>query len=116
MEPSPRKYAEWERTIGCIKEGMTRSEVEQILGPPSRLVSAGTTEMVAYRAEQIGNAVFSIRVAFSGNRVSQCYLGFDLCEGDARSKTQKWSERFQLFLVVLIVAVVLLLYVWLKTR
>lgn len=116
MKPSPGKYAEWEQTIGRIQKGMTRTEAEQILGAPSRLVSPGTNEIIAYRAEQIGNAVYGIRVVYTDNRVSQCYLGLELCEGDARGKAQKRSERFQLFLLVLGVAIVFLIYCWLKTR
>ena len=79
-------------------------------------VSTGTTEIIAYRAEQIGNAIYSIRVVYTDDRVSQCYMGFELCEGDVRSKSQKLSERFQLVLLVLGVAIVFLLYYWLKTR
>jgi hypothetical protein len=116
MNPSPGKYAEWERTIGRIQKGMTRTEAEQILGAPSSLVSSGANEIVAYRAEQIGDAVYSLRVAYTDNRVSQCYMGLELCEGDARSKSQKRSERLQLLLVVAGVAIVFLIYYWLKTR
>jgi hypothetical protein len=116
MKPSPGKYAEWERTIGRIQKGMTRTEAEQILSAPSRLVSAGTNEIIAYRTEQIGNAVYGIRVVYTDNRVSQCYMGFEIVEGDARGKGQKRAERFQLFLLVLGVAVVFLLYYWVKTR
>src|SRR5882762_11049307 len=100
MKPSSKKYAGWERTIGRVQKGMTKPEAEQILGPPSRTVSSGTLEIFAYQAEQIGNAIYSIRVAFTDGRVSQCYMGYELCAGDARSKVQKRSERFQLFLVV----------------
>ena len=116
MNPSPGKYAEWERTIGRIQKGMTRTEAGQILGAPSGLVSPGTNEIMAYRAEQIGNTVYSIRVVYTDNRVSQCYMGLELCEGDARSKAQKRSERFQLLLVVVGVAIVFLTYYWLKSR
>ena len=116
MKPGSRKYAKWERVIGCVQKGMTKAEAERILGSPSGVVSSGSVEILAYQAEQIGNAIYSIRVAFSDNRVEQCYLGYELCEGDARSQSQKRSERFQLFLMVLIVAAAFLLYYWLTSR
>jgi hypothetical protein len=116
LKPSASKYADWERLIGCVQQGMTKTEVEQILGTPSRLVYPGTNEIIAYQAGQIGNAVYSIRVVFTNDRVSQCYLGFELCEGYARSQSQKRWERFQLFLVVLGVAIVFVLYYWLKSK
>ena len=77
MRPS-RKYGEWEEFIGKIKAGMARAEVEQVLGSPSRVVSAGPNEIIAYREEQIGQSIYSIRVAYTDQRVSQCYLGFEV--------------------------------------
>lgn len=116
MKPSSKKHAEWERTIARVQKGMTKPEAGQILGPPSRTVSKGTTEILAYQAEQIGDAISSIRVAFTDGRVEQCYMGYEWCEGDARNRPQKLSERLQLFLVVLIAAIAFLLFYWLKTR
>lgn len=116
MKPSSQKYAEWERYIGRIQTGMTRTEAEQILGAPSRVVATDPIDIVAYRAEQIGDTLYSIRVAYTDNRVSQCYMGVELCEGDARPKTQKRSERLQLVLVVVGAAIVFLVCYWLQTK
>ena len=96
MRPS-RKYDEWERIIGTIKVGMVRTEVEQLLGSPSRVVSTAPEEIIAYRAEEIGQAIYSIRVAYTNERVSQCYLGFELCDVKGRCNPQRrslWSRLF----------------------
>jgi len=116
MKPSSFKKARWKQTIDRVQKGMTQSEAEQILGAPSNTVSSGPMEILAYQAEQIGGAVYSIRVAFADGRVSQCYMGYELCEGDCRSQAQKRSERFQLFLAVLLAIVVVLIYAWWKNR
>jgi hypothetical protein len=115
-KPSPQKYAEWERLIGKVQTGTLKADVEQILGNPSRTIFTGEMEILSYRDEQIGDALYGIRVAFADNRVCQCYLGFELCEGDGRPKSQKRSERFQLLLVVILAAIGFLIYSWWQMR
>ena len=116
MKPSSRKYAEWEQCIGRVKAGMTKTEVEQILGSVSRLVHAAETEILAYCDEQIGDAIYSIRVAFSNGVVSQCYLAFELCDSKPAGTSSRAVRYFQLFLIVLLGAVAALIYAWFATR
>jgi hypothetical protein len=116
IKPNSLKYAEWEETIGHIQMGMSRATVEQILGKSSRTIFTREMEILSYRDEQIGDTLYGIRVAFTNEKVSQCYLGFELCDGDVRPNSQKRSERFQLLLVVLLAATGLLIYYWWQTH
>ena len=95
---------------------MTKAEAEKILGTPSRAISPDPIEILSYRDEQIGDTTYGIRVAFTNSIVSQCYLGFELCDPKPIAAASRTSRYFQLFLVVLIGAVVILLYAWLSTR
>jgi hypothetical protein len=114
VKPSSRKYAEWEQAIGQVQPGMTRAAVETILGDPARVVSPGEIEILSYCDEQLGDAVYGIRVAYREGRVAQCYLGFELCE--PKAPPSRASRYFQLFLVVLIGAIAALLHGWFLAR
>ena len=116
MKPGSRKYAEWEQAIGQVKRGTTKAEVEKILGTPSRVISPDPIEILSYRDEQIGDAIYGVRVAFTNGVVSQCYLGFELCDPKPVTRTSRASRYFQSFLVALIGAIVILLYAWLSAR
>jgi hypothetical protein len=116
VKPGSRKYAEWEQAIGQVKRGTTKAEVEKLLGTPSRVISPTPAEILSYRDEQIGDSVYGIRVAFTNDVVSQCYLGFELCDPKPVAAASRTSRYFQLFLVVLTVAIVMLLYAWLSAR
>jgi hypothetical protein len=116
MKPSSQKYAEWERIIGRVQKGISKADAEQVLGNPSRIISSGEIEILSYCDEQIGDTLYGIRVAFAGNRVSQCYLGFELCDGDMRPKSQRRSERLQLLLAVVLAAIGFLVYYWWQTK
>ena len=95
---------------------MTKAEVEQVLGPPSHLVHPGELEIFAYRPEQIGDAVYSIRAVFNNGLVSQCYLAFELCDAKPGWPASRVPRYFQLFLVVLLGAVAALIYAWFATK
>jgi hypothetical protein len=87
--------------MGRVPAGWTQAEVEQVLGNPSR-------------DEQLGDAVYGIRVAYREGRVAQCYLGFELCE--PKAPPSRASRYFQLFLVVLMAAIAVLGYGWYLAR
>jgi len=95
---------------------MTKAEVEQVLGPPSHLVNPGELEILAYRPEQIGDAIYSIRAAFQNGLVAHCYLAFELCEAKPERPLSRSARYFQLFLVVLLGALAALIYAWFATR
>lgn len=96
---------------------MARSEAEKVLGVPSQSRNSGGFEIVTYQAEQIGDDVYGIRVAYSDGVVSQCYLYFEQCETARVGKTSsRLSERLQLALVVLLAAIGLAVYFWLRGR
>jgi hypothetical protein len=59
---------------------MTRAEVEQRFGPPSRKVGSTDVDIWAYDLRRLGDTLYSIRVALAGDLVSQTYLGMDLCD------------------------------------
>lgn len=95
--------------MGLIRIGMTAGEVATILGHASRDISSGEVVISSYRDEQIGDALYGIRVAFKDGLVAQCYLGFELLQSDLATQTSSTRRRLQLLLVVIIgVAVVLL--------
>ena len=113
MRPS-RKYDEWEELIGKIKMGMAKAEVEQILGSPSGVISTAPAEIIAYREEQIGQSIYSIRVAYTDDRVAQCYLGFEICNAKTSLESQKARNRF--LLAAIIIAGVVIFCVLLKMK
>jgi hypothetical protein len=78
VKPGSAQFAAWEQAIGQVRKGMTKTDVHQILGPVSKVVSSGAIEILAYRLEKIGDAFYSIRVAFSNGLVDQCYMGYEL--------------------------------------
>lgn len=116
MKPGSRKHAEWEQSIGRVTTGMTKAEVEMVLGPVSRPVHAAEPEILAYREERIGGAIYSIRVAFNHGLVSQCYLAFELGDAQAAAGASRAVRCFQLFLIILVGAVAALIYAWFATR
>ena len=116
MKPSSRKYAEWEQSISRVKTGMTKAEVDRFLGAPSALVHSGELEIFAYHLERIGDTIYSIRTAFNNGQATQCYLGVELCDSVAPNKSSTAARYFQLFLVVIIGAVMALIYAWFAAR
>ncbi len=116
MKPNSRKYAEWEHAISRIKQGMTKVQVAGLLGEPSRLVSSDKIEILSYREEQTGDAVYGIRIAFTDGLVTQCYLGFELCDPKPTPPASRASRRLQLLLVVILGAALILLYGWYLAR
>ena len=63
-----------------VRAGMTRADVEKRLGPPSRKVGNAEIDIWAYDLRQLGDTLYSIRVAFAGDQVFQAYLGMEPCE------------------------------------
>ena len=61
-----------------VQAGMTRAEVESRLGQPSRRVGTTEVDIWSYDLRRLGDTLYSIRVAFAGDRVSQTYFGMEL--------------------------------------
>jgi hypothetical protein len=57
---------------------MTRAEVEARLGIPSRKVGSAEVDIWSYDLRRLGDTLYSIRVAFDRDEVSQAYLGMEL--------------------------------------
>ena len=72
--------------------------------------------ILSYRDEQIGDALYGIRVAYTDNLVTQCYLRFKLCEPKMAQRQSLIWRLVQLFLIVLIAVVGMLLHIWISTR
>lgn len=86
MKPDSRKFTEWERLINKVRKGATKAEVEQLLGSYTRTVLTGEVDILSCRDEQIGDTLYGVRVSYQSGLVNQCYLGLELCDGDARSR------------------------------
>jgi hypothetical protein len=62
-----------------VKTGMTCLEVKQQLGTPNRKVGTSDLDIWAYDLGRFDSYNYSIRIAFSVDKVSQVYLGMELC-------------------------------------
>lgn len=75
----------WKWRMNRIRPGMSATEVERRLGQPNRTTRSESVEIWTYDQGRIKDMLYSIRVAFMENRVSQVYLGMEVCE-DAASQ------------------------------
>jgi hypothetical protein len=80
MSPSLFRLWWWKRRMNRVRSGMTPAEVKARLGLPTRRVGSPEIDIWAYDLRRLGDTLYSIRIAFSDERVCQTYLGTELCE------------------------------------
>jgi hypothetical protein len=106
QRPGFFKLRRWQRQIAKIKNGMTKPEVDRQLRLASRKVSGGEIEIWAYDLERTGGIAYSIRVAFDGKGVCQCYMGLE-AYGKIAPRRRPLSTERMAGLVALALALVL---------
>ena len=62
---------------------MTRPQVIEAVGEPSRIDKLGDYAVWYYDLKRVRDANYSLRVAFADDLVCQAYVGFDLADGPA---------------------------------